>query len=118
MRNTIKKHSDFIHDADAPKFITEFFILKVRATRFPGDARYGITATKRTFKHATDRNRAKRKLRAWLRTCENAIPVNATSRDPMSPDLDYVFIARSAILDAKLPDGVELMKKALRKLGK
>jgi len=91
---------------DAPKFICDFFIAKARTTKWPGDARYGLTATKRTFKLAVNRNKAKRRLRAWLKECE----------EMLNPTLDYVFIARSMISDAKLPDGVEQMKRALKKL--
>ena len=106
MRSTIKKHVDFAMADDAPKFICDFFIAKARPTKWPDDARYGITATKRTFKLAVNRNRAKRRLRAWLRSSESAL----------NPALDYVFIARSGIADAKLPDGVDQMKRALKKL--
>jgi len=106
MRNTIKKHSDFQTTDDAPKFICEFFIAKARPTKWPGDARYGLVATKRTFKLAVDRNLAKRKLRAWLKICESSL----------NPDLDYVFIARSSIMEAALPDGSAQMKRALKKL--
>ncbi|MCL2338770.1 MAG: ribonuclease P protein component [Proteobacteria bacterium] len=108
MRDTIKKHSDFISGDDdvSPKFICEFFIARSRPTKFANDARYGITASKRTFRHAVDRNRAKRLLRVWIRMNESAL----------CPDLDYTFIARSNILNARLPDGVAFMKRALKKL--
>ncbi|MDR1206924.1 MAG: ribonuclease P protein component [Rickettsiales bacterium] len=106
MRNTIKKHKDFMSGEDTPKFICDLFIAKARPSRFPNDARFGITATKRTFRHAVDRNRAKRLIRVWIRGNESR----------MSPELDYVFIARSSILDAKLPDGLESVRKALKKL--
>ena len=93
-------------DDDAPKYICDFFIAKARDTKWPGDARYGLTATKRTFRPAVLRNRAKRLLRAWLKEAEDAL----------NPDLDYVFIARYGILGAKLPDGVAQIKRALKKL--
>ena len=91
---------------DAPKYICDLFIVRVRPTKWPGNAKYGITATKRTFRHAVQRNRAKRLLRVWLRLNENL----------MAPDTDYVFIARGAILDAKLPEGSAQIAKALKKL--
>ena len=91
---------------DAPKYICDFFIAKARPTKWPNDARYGLTATKRTFRPAVLRNRAKRLLRAWLKEAESSL----------NPDLDYVFIARSGILDATLPDGVAQLNRALKKL--
>lgn len=90
----------------APSVVTKLFIAKARPTIFPGDARYGLIATKRTFKLAVDRNRAKRCLRVWIRENEAL----------MKPDMDYVFIARRGILDAGLPDGVAVMARALTSL--
>ncbi|MDR1361083.1 MAG: ribonuclease P protein component [Rickettsiales bacterium] len=106
MRNTIKKHSDFIMAEDDPVFRCPWFIARARKTKFSGDARFGLTATKRTFKHAVDRNRAKRLLRAWLRANEARL----------NPELDYVFIARAPILETDLKTGKNVMKTALKKL--
>lgn len=106
MRNTIKNHKDFAMAADAPTEVTRFFIAKARPTIFPGDSRYGLIVTKKTFKLAVDRNRAKRLLRVWIRENEAL----------MSPDMDYVFIGRRAILDATLPDGLNTMARALKSL--
>jgi len=106
VRNTIKQHKDFLIPDDAPRFVTDFFIVKSRPTKWPNDARYGLTATKRTFKLAHDRNRAKRLVRAWLRECESL----------MSPEMDYVFIMRAPILVAKKPDGIAQITRALKRL--
>lgn len=106
MRSTIKKHSDFIIADNYPSVRTPLFIAKCRATLFPGDARYGLVVTKKTFKWAVKRNRAKRLLRVWIRANENLL------RD----DMDYVFIARAPILDATLADGVQTMATALNKI--
>ncbi|MDR1337431.1 MAG: ribonuclease P protein component [Rickettsiales bacterium] len=106
MRNTIKKHKDFATDDSAPIVIGRYFIAKARPTIFPNDARYGLIATKRTFKLAVDRNRAKRLLRVWIHKNE---PM-------MRPDTDYIFIARRLILDATKPAGVKKMAKALKEL--
>lgn len=108
MRNTIKKHIDFAMTDDDLVARSAGFLVRTRQTRFPGDARYGLIVTKRTFRHAVDRNRAKRLLRVWIRHCDAA----------MRPDMDYIFIARPSILKWMPSDGIGAMKKALRYLGK
>jgi len=106
MRSIIRNHKDFAMPEEAPVFKTEYFIARARPTIWPGDAKYGITATKRTLKLAVDRNRAKRVLRVWIRDNEKS----------MSPKLDYVFIVRAGILKADFQAGKELMKTAMKKL--
>jgi ribonuclease P protein component len=106
MRNTIKKHTDFAIKDDAPIVVGRYFIVKARPTIFPDDARYGLIASKRTFKLAVDRNRAKRLLRVWIRANESL----------MRPDTDYVFIARRLILEATRPTGIKKMAKALKEI--
>ena len=73
-----------------------------------GTPRYGLTVTKRTFKLAVHRNRAKRLLRDWVRFNEKCL----------RPDMDYVFIARRPILDATREDGRSAMARALTYLKK
>ena len=104
MRDTIKKHSDFHMTEDDPSARSEFFVVRARKTVFPGDARVGFTVTKRTFKLAVERNRAKRLMRDWVRFCD----------DLMVPEFDYVFIARPSILTATRDMGRIAMTKALR----
>lgn len=103
MRNTIKKHSDFIVSPDDLSACSSYFIIRAKYAKFPNDARYGLVVTKRTFKHAVDRNRAKRLLRDWIRF----------HADMMLPSKDYVFIARAPILRATRDDGRIAMRKAL-----
>lgn len=106
MRDAIKKHSDFITDMDVPIARSHFFLVKIVPTRFADGARYGIMATKKTFKFAFQRNRAKRLIRDWARFCEKY----------MMPEYDYIFIARTGILDATRDDGRQAMTKALKYL--
>lgn len=108
MRSTIKKHIDFIMPENCATTKTQLFIAKARPTIFPNNARFGLIATKKTFRLATQRNRAKRLLRAWL---------NETN-DLLDPKLDYIFIARPSILDAEKTDGVKTMKDAIDSLDK
>ncbi len=103
MRNTIKNHKDFLMAEDAPTAKSNFFVIRAKPARFPDDARYGLTATKRTFRFATQRNRAKRLLRDWI----------AFNDALLLSEFDYVFIARHGILDATRDDGREAMRKAL-----
>jgi ribonuclease P protein component len=108
MRNTIKNHKDFAMPEDAPIFKCPLFIAKANPAKILNDARYGLIATKRSFRHAVDRNRAKRLLRVWLRANEPR----------MNPELDYVVIARPAILETVLDTGTDLMKRAIKRLNK
>ncbi|MDW2995086.1 MAG: ribonuclease P protein component [Alphaproteobacteria bacterium] len=103
IRDTIKKHDDFAMDEDDPIAKSRYFLIRAKVTKFPRDARYGLIVTKKTFKHAVDRNRAKRLLRDWIAFNENL----------MRRDWDYVFIARRAILDATRTEGRTAIKKAL-----
>lgn len=106
MRDTIKNHKHFIMHPDDPVAKSSYFLVRVCPTRWPGNAQYGLIVTKRTFRHAVDRNRAKRLLREWIRRYENY----------MRPDLDYIFIARAPILGATRDQGYESIRKALHYL--
>lgn len=90
----------------APIAKSAYFLIRMRRARIPEKPEYGLVVTKRMFKHAVDRNRAKRLLRDWLRFNEKNL----------RPDCDYVFISRRAILDATRTDGRVAMRKALHYL--
>jgi ribonuclease P protein component len=102
-RNTIKNHSDFIAGENDPTARCAYFLVRTKSAKYPNDARYGLIVTKKTFKHAVDRNRAKRLIRDWIEFNE----------DLMCDELDYIFIIRQAILDANRNSGREAMRKAL-----
>lgn len=108
MRDTIKKHEDFAAGDNDPVAKSPYFLIRAKRAKFPEDARYGLIVTKKTFKHAVDRNRAKRLLRDWIAFNENLLKNN----------WDYVFIARTAILDADRTTGRTAMRKALAYLKK
>lgn len=103
MRDTIKNHKDFLMTDDNPVAKSAFFFVRMKPAVVPNKARYGLIATKKTFKFAVQRNLAKRKLRDWIRFSEKH----------MRPDMDYVFIARKPILDAPREDGRSAMVRAL-----
>jgi ribonuclease P protein component len=106
MRSTIKKFADFQMPEDAPIFRTEFFVVLMRPTKWPGNAQYGIKATKKTLKFAADRNLAKRRLRALIREYEHML----------SPDMDYVFIVRANLALGEFSKIRQMMKLALKKI--
>ncbi len=108
MRNTIKNHNDFLMTDDDPIAKSPYFLIRAKNAKFADDPRYGLVATKRTFKLAVHRNRAKRLLRDWIAYNENL----------MLPKYDYVFIARGAILGAMCDDGRDAMRRALRYIAK
>ena len=104
MRDTIKKHSDFLTAPDDPSAVSEFFIIRAKKAKNPTNARYGLIATKKIFRFATERNRAKRLLRDWVAYCQ----------DMMAPEYDYIFIARTPILNTSRTQGRTAMAKALQ----
>ncbi len=87
---------------------SNFFLARAKPAKFPDDPRYGLVVTKKMFKHAVDRNRAKRLLRDWI----------AHNEKLLRPEWDYIFIVRRGILDATRTEGRVAMKKALRYMGK
>ena len=103
MRDTIKNHKDFLMTDENPVAKSAFFYIRMKPAVIPNNARYGLVATKKTFKFAVHRNLAKRKLRDWVRFTEKHL----------RPDMDYVFIARKPILEATREDGRAAMARAL-----
>jgi len=106
MRNTIKNHKDFITPRDFPYAVMDWFSVHTKLAKYPDDARYGLTAAKRNFRYAVQRNRAKRLLRDWI----------AFANRYMCPDLDYIFFARPGILndDVTRDAGRQAMVRALK----
>ena len=110
MRNTIKSHNDFKTDRNFPAAVTELFSIRTKPAKFPDDPRYGLVVSKRNFRFAVRRNRVKRLLRDWI----------AYANDYMCPELDYVFFARTEILNDTITReiGRETMVRALQEIKK
>ena len=108
IRDTIKNHSDFIAGENDPTARCAFFLVRAKPAKHPDDARFGLIVTKKTFKHAVDRNRAKRLIRDWIEYNEKM----------MRDDWDYIFVIRRDILSADRDCGREAMRKALHSLKK
>lgn len=107
-RNTIKNHIDFAMGVNDPTTRCAFFLVRAKPAKFPDDPRYGLIVTKKTFKHAVDRNRAKRLIRDWI----------AYNEKMLRSEWDYVFVIRRDILGADRLSGREAMRKALHYLKK
>lgn len=107
-RKTIRNHKDFLTAPNDLMVLSDCFILKVKPAKIAGDARYGLVVTKKTFKLAVQRNRAKRLLRDWI----------AFNEQFMLPDLDYIFIARSGILNSDRENGRAQVFRAFKKITK
>lgn len=85
----LTKRSEYQRVAkEGKRFTTPGFILQVLRRSQEEPIRYGITASRKVG-GAVDRNRAKRRLRALLRESLSLFG---------QPGVDYVFIARKAIL--------------------
>lgn len=106
MRNTIKNHQDFVKTPLDIEASSPFFYVRAKPAKFSDDPRYGLIVTKKTFRFAVQRNRAKRLLRDWLRF----------NQDLMLEKYDYVFIGRHAILEAGREEGRDSMKRALKRI--
>ena len=104
MRDTIKNHADF-HTTDAdPSAVSPYFFVRAKPSRFPENPRVGFMVTKRTFKLAVNRNRAKRLMRDWVQF----------NSDLMVVEYDYIFTARSPIINTDRETGRAAMARALR----
>ena len=106
-RKTIRNHKDFLTAPDTPVVSDFYFIVKAKPA-VKKDPRYGLIASKRVFKLAVSRNRAKRLLRDWI----------AYNEHLMLPEMDYIFIARSTILNCTREEGREKLALALKKISK
>ena len=103
-RKTIRNHKDFLTSSDDLSIRAAYFLVKTKFAKYPQDPRYGIIASKRTFRHAVDRNRAKRLLRDWI----------GANEKKMLKDMDYIFIAGKDILNATRDKGRSAMRRALK----
>ena len=107
-RDTIKNHADFVAGENDPTARCAYFLIRAKAAKYPDNPKYGLIVTKKTFKHAVDRNRAKRLIRDWI----------AHNEKMMRDTWDYIFVIRRDILNADRESGREAMRKALQYLKK
>ena len=103
-RKTIRAHKDFLAPRDAPWTSNASFLIRLKPAKIPDDPRYGIIVSKKVFKLATERNRAKRLIRDWI----------AYNEDLMMDKWDYIFVLRAPILTLNRTSGREKMKYKLK----
>lgn len=107
MKNTIKENKDFRRlygrgkKIVSPALVT--YIMRNRA----GYCRIGITASKKNFRHAVDRNRVRRIIRAAFAQCSGSVVGG----------YDIVFVARTRTLDMSSCDVFSVMRDHLSSLG-
>ena len=105
-RKTIRKHKDFVMPKTSLLAHTDCFLVKAQPVKPSCHARYGIVISKKEFKLAVQRNRAKRLLRDWV----------GFNEDLMLPELDYVFFGNAAVLDCDREHGRKEIKWALKRI--
>ncbi|MCQ2574514.1 MAG: ribonuclease P protein component [Alphaproteobacteria bacterium] len=91
---------------DCASASTDFFTTKAKPICYQRDSRYGIVISKKIFKLAIERSRAKRLLRDWIAYNENL----------MQEGYDYIFIAKINILNTDRETGRTTVKNALEKI--
>ena len=107
-RKTISHHRDFCVPSNCFRVVEDCFILKAAPTKTPGDPRYGLVVSKRAFKFAVERNRAKRLMRDWIAANENC----------MNPKLDYIFIVNHNVLNCTREIGRQKVNAVLKSVSK
>ena len=95
---------------EGQSFAGRFLVAWVQAGRGrPGEParKLGVIASKRTFRRAVDRNRARRLLREAFRL----------NRAALTKDVDVVIVARGKILAVKRPAVETDLRRVMRHLG-
>ena len=105
-RKTIRAYKDFLTSKDDLWGRARYFVVKTKLAKYPKDPRYGIIVSKRVFKAAVDRNRAKRLLRDWIFFNEKY----------MLDKFDYIFIIGKDILGASRDEGRKATRRVLRRI--
>ena len=107
-RKTIRSHKDFFTTPEDFRSRGYFVTVKAKPAKIPNEGRYGLVASKRVFKLAVDRNRAKRLMRDWL----------AFGEALMVPCLDYILIAHLPILNCNREFGRKKMIRSLKRIAR
>lgn len=103
----LKKRSDFLRAASAgQKWVSQSVIVQLMPND-GGEQRFGVTITKKIFKHAVDRNRVKRRLRAVA--CD-VLP------DCLPAGHDVVLIGRSGTKDKPYADLCKDLRWCMKRL--
>lgn len=107
MKNTLKENRDFRRlYGRGKRYVGPALVTYVMRNR-AGCCRIGITAGKKTFRHAVERNRVRRIIRAAFSECSGSV----------TGGYDIVFVARSRIIELNSRELAALMKRQLDALG-
>lgn len=107
MKNTLKENRDFRRlYGRGKRYVGPALVTYVMRNR-AGCCRIGITASKKTFRHAVERNRVRRIIRAAFLECSGTV----------TGGYDIVFVARSRALGLNSRDMTAVMKQHLSALG-
>ena len=101
-------HKEFRAPIGTPVFVNVYFVIKTLPARFAGVPRFGVVSSKKVFRYAYQRNRARRLLREWI----------VFNAEHFVPEFDYIVIARAQILECDREMGRKLMRAAIVKVEK
>lgn len=102
----LRQRADFVAASSAPRVPTAAFILQGRPRGDDGPARFGLTVSRKVGS-ATERNRARRRLRELVRV---------TGAAGAQPGHDYVLVARRKALTQPFDSLIADFGNALRRL--
>lgn len=101
----LRRRAEFLAAAKGVRVHRPLFTLQVRVRSEDGGARLGLTVTRKAGK-SVERNRIRRRLRAAAGDAFAAVP-------PRRAGIDYVVVARRAVLQAGYRDLVQELAAAL-----
>ncbi|MBN8919106.1 MAG: ribonuclease P protein component [Rhizobiales bacterium] len=104
----LKQRAEFLAAAAAARAPANGFVLQARRRDDEGPARFGFTAS-RKIGSATERNRARRRLRDVVRRTDAALT---------APGHDYVLVARRAAITLSFERLMEDFRSSLRRIGR
>lgn len=103
----LRRRAEFLAAAKGVRIGSALFTVQVNPRRDDAGARVGLTVTRKVG-HAVERNRIRRRLRAAVQDC---FAGTAAAQGAV----DYVFVARRAVLEADYASLVGEMSAALRR---
>jgi ribonuclease P protein component len=103
----LRRRSEFLAAAKGLRYNARAFSLQAIGRPEVGEARFGLTVTKKTG-NAVERARVRRRLKEAIRTTEGL---------PVRQGHDYVFVARREALSTPFADLSDQIVRALAEIG-